>query len=132
MKLSFDFDHTLSRVDVQIYAKNMVDAGHEVWIVTSRPDIYTGELQHIQPDNSDLYMVADFVGIKPQHIHFTCYELKSGFIDGSDFAFHLDDDEVELRFIAESGDSCVPIDVGTGNWREQCYETIEEYENTKN
>ena len=36
MKVSFDFDHTLSRKDVQTFAKELVNEGHEVWIVTSR------------------------------------------------------------------------------------------------
>jgi len=124
MKFSFDYDATLSRVDVQIFAKNLVEKGHEVWIVTSRPDIYTGEMQGSQPDNSDLYEVAAIVGIKPEHIHFTCYELKADFIDGKGFTFHLDDDDIELRYIQDSGDSCIPISVVATNWREQCCKTI--------
>ena len=36
MKVSFDFDGTLSRKDVQKLAKELVSEGHEVWIVTSR------------------------------------------------------------------------------------------------
>ena len=38
MKVSFDFDSTLSRKDVQSFAKELVDRGLEVWIVTSRFD----------------------------------------------------------------------------------------------
>ena len=38
MKVSFDFDGTLSRKDVQEYAKSLVNSGLEVWIVTSRFD----------------------------------------------------------------------------------------------
>jgi len=36
MKVSFDFDGTLSKKDVQKFAKELVEEGHEVWIVTSR------------------------------------------------------------------------------------------------
>ena len=38
MKVSFDFDGTLSRKDVQNFAKSLVNTGYDVWIVTSRFD----------------------------------------------------------------------------------------------
>jgi len=41
-KVSFDFDSTLSRKDVQDFAKKLVSEGYEVWIVTSRFDDETG------------------------------------------------------------------------------------------
>jgi restriction endonuclease Mrr len=35
-KISFDFDSTLDREDVQEFAKELVEKGHDVWITTSR------------------------------------------------------------------------------------------------
>ena len=125
-RVSFDFDATLSRVDVQIFARSLVKQGYEVWIVTSRPDVYVGELQHTQPDNGDLYSVAADVGIKPEHIYFTCYGLKSNFLDGNEFLFHLDDDDIELRYIADNGDDCVPVSVMKYGWEAKCKNVLDE------
>lgn len=131
-KVSFDFDSTLDRVDVQIFAKSLVDKGFEVWIVTSRPDIFVGgDGTRVQPENKDLYDVAKLVGIKPEHIHFTCYELKSTFIEGKGFLFHLDDDDVELRDITIINDPCEPIHVDIPTWETKCKNLIEGYENTE-
>ena len=33
-KVSFDFDSTLDRKDVQRFAKQLIDDGYEVWIKT--------------------------------------------------------------------------------------------------
>jgi hypothetical protein len=35
-KVSFDFDSTLSRDDVQEFASDLIDLGFDVWVVTSR------------------------------------------------------------------------------------------------
>ena len=66
MKLSFDFDGTLSRKDVQKFAKRLVDEGHEVWIVTSRFDDAEGMAQNwnwIPTQNQKLFKVAEELGI---------------------------------------------------------------------
>jgi len=36
MKISFDFDGTLADGKIQDLAKSLVDAGHDVWILTAR------------------------------------------------------------------------------------------------
>ena len=36
MKISFDFDSTLSEAKIQKLAKKFINDGHEVWITTSR------------------------------------------------------------------------------------------------
>jgi len=36
--VTFDFDATLSRPDVQEYAKELIEKGIDVWVVTARYD----------------------------------------------------------------------------------------------
>lgn len=123
-KVSFDFDSTLSRQDVQEYAKSLVDAGHEVWIVTSRYDNTTiaSSNRHLWMIewNDRLFEVADKCGIKRDNIIFTCMISKVEFLRNEGFLFHLDDDDVELEEIAQSSDPCVPIQVFDANWKDTC------------
>lgn len=37
---------------------------------------------------------------------------------------HLDDDEIELELIYESGDSCVGVWVDIDGWKEKCEKLI--------
>lgn len=123
MKVSFDFDSTLSRSDVQKFAKELVNEGLEVWIVTSRFDDETGMSKNwhwIKGQNQRLFDVADECGIKRENIKFTCMESKSLFLEGKGFVFHLDDDDIELMDILELKDVCRPIHVDHFEWRESC------------
>ncbi len=123
MKVSFDFDSTLSRKDVQEFAKQLVDEGHEVWIVTSRFDDESAMSKNwhwIKGQNKRLFDVADECGIKHENIKFTCMESKSIFLKDKGFIFHLDDDDIELMDILESKDSCRPIHVDHFEWKETC------------
>ena len=123
MKVSFDFDSTLSRKDVQDFAKELVNNGHELWIVTSRFDDESAMSKNwhwIKGQNQKLFDVAKECGIKRQNIHFTCMESKSIFLKDKGFVFHLDDDDIELMEILESGDSCRAIHVDHFEWKETC------------
>jgi len=127
MKVSFDFDGTLSRKDVQSFAKKLVDIGLEVWIVTSRcatePALEKG-WYWIERQNQELYDVAESCGIKRENIQFTEHVDKIVFLKDKKFVFHLDDDMDELIYIRESGDKCAPINVGHLSWEEYCTEEI--------
>jgi hypothetical protein len=127
MKVSFDFDHTLSRKDVQTFAKELVSEGHEVWIVTSRfsDEAAKEKKWHwIEGQNQKLFDVAEECGIKKENIQFTCMESKSIFLEGKDFVFHLDDDDIELMDIFESNkfdqSKCFPVHVEHFEWKETC------------
>lgn len=123
MKVSFDFDSTLSRKDVQAFAKELVNEGHEVWIVTSRfsDEAAKEKKWHwIEGQNKKLFDVAEDCGIKKENIQFTCMESKSVFLKDKGFIFHLDDDDIELMEILESKDSCRPIHVDHFEWKETC------------
>ena len=127
MKVSFDFDSTLSRSDVQKFAKELVNEGLEVWIVTSRFDDETGMSKNwhwIKGQNQRLFDVADECGIKRENIKFTCMESKSLFLEGKGFVFHLDDDDIELMDILETKDSCRPIHVDHFEWKETCRDIL--------
>ena len=128
MKVSFDFDSTLSRHEVQQFAKELVQQGHEVWIVTSRisneqskieySDNYT--LDRVYKSNKKLFRIADNVGIPRSNIQFMNFQMKSEFIKDKGFVFHLDDDSDELIAILESGYSCKPINVNHFEWEKDC------------
>jgi hypothetical protein len=130
MKVSFDFDGTLSRKEVQKLAKDLVSEGHEVWIVTSRfSDEVVKTKNLVGGHNQKLFDVAEECGIKKENIHFTCMESKSLFLKGKGFIFHLDDDAIELMDILESNQSteikCFPVNVEHFEWKETCKEILQ-------
>lgn len=123
MKVSFDFDSTLSRKDVQEFAKQLVNEGHEVWIVTSRFDDESAMKKNwhwIVGQNQKVFEIAEYCGIKTEHIKFTCMESKSLFLKDKGFVFHVDDDVIELMDILESRDKCFPVNVDHFEWKETC------------
>jgi hypothetical protein len=120
-KVAFDFDSTLDRESVQKYATELINSGdYEVWIVTSRPEVYTAKgWKNFSPDNDDLFKVADELGISRDHIHFTGYGLKSDFLITKGFVFLLDDDHVELKAVM-SETACVAISALGSAWKHKC------------
>lgn len=123
MKVSFDFDSTLSRRDVQEYAKSLVNNNHDVWIVTSRcatePALAKG-WWWVEKQNQELYDVADSVGIPRDKIVFTEHVDKIIYLKDKEFVFHLDDDVEELIAIMQSCDLCKPINVEHMDWEQDC------------
>jgi hypothetical protein len=126
-KVSFDFDGTLSRTDVQSFAKSLVEDGHDVWIVTSRiatePALKKG-WHWIERQNEELYDVAEKCGIPKDKIVFTEHVDKIVFLKNKGFTFHLDDDEHELMMILESKDYCSPLNVDHFEWEENCKQLL--------
>ena len=107
MKISFDFDGTLSRESVQKYAKELIERGVPCIITTFR------QKEYIPPDsNDDLFAVAEKLDIS--EIRFTEGQDKSSFLE--DVFIHLDDDYNCLREIQRNS-KCIPISVCTGNWQ---------------
>jgi hypothetical protein len=97
--VTFDFDSTLSRQDVQDYAYSLIKKGFDVWVLTSRYDeLHKHKYRH-NPTNDDLYKVTDKVGIPRWKIRFTCMRDKAEYLFGTDVIWHLDDDFVELNKI---------------------------------
>lgn len=129
MKVSFDFDGTLSRSDVQKFAKELVEQGHDVWVVTSRHSDQSAKSKAwwwIIDQNKNLFDVSEKCGIKKEHIHFTNGEDKIIYLKDKGFVFHLDDDLHELMIIMESKDPCRPLNVDHFEWKENCLEILNE------
>ena len=124
MKVSFDFDSTLSRKDVQKFAKELIDKGIDVHIVTSRSSFKQLDEEGY---NDDLYEVADNLQIKKENIHFTQGEDKfKFFMINSDFLWHLDDDYYELKYISKYRRyyKTFPISVVSSNFKHKCYKLL--------
>ncbi len=90
MKISFDFDHTLDRFNIQKFATSLHFAGHEIWIVTKR---FTETIDW----NADLYNVAELCNIPAENIVFTEDNQKYPFL--KNFDIHFDDCEKEIELI---------------------------------
>ena len=129
MRVSFDFDGTLSRPDIQAYAKSLVDLGHEVWIVTSRYSSEAGMEKGwpwIGQQNLTVFSIAEECGILKERIVFTNGAAKIYSIKSQGFAFHLDDDVDELMQISEGQDPCRPINVDHFEWNDRCNKIIKD------
>lgn len=101
MKVSFDFDSTLSRDSVRKLAKQFIAQGYEVHIVTSRFEDSTRwgntSANLAWAGNRDLFRATDHLGIKRENIHFMNMDDKYKFFqENPGFIFHIDDDKEEL------------------------------------
>lgn len=96
MKISFDFDNTLTVTTIQQYAKRLASL-HDVLIITSREDpvIKSGSPTW----NADLFDMANWLGVSYKSIIFTNLEKKYNVLQDSDILFHLDDDSNEIKAI---------------------------------
>ncbi len=102
--ISFDFDDTLSNVEVQKIARGLVKDKYNVIITTSRGG---------EKDNSDLEDVAEALGINS--VKYTNYEDKHIHLKGKGVDIHVDNDRVEL-FLLQQYTNIVPVDVKNKDW----------------
>jgi hypothetical protein len=121
MKVSFDFDDTLTKPRIQKYVKFLISKGVEVYITTSRYEGFNYGYGNVKYDNSDLFLVANKLGIKQENIIFTNFKYKAEFLH-DDFLFHVDDDQYELDRISR----IKAIDVNSKYSIRQCNEILEE------
>lgn len=106
LKISFDFDSTLSLKSVQAIAEVFIGSGHDVWITTSRFE----ELHPSAPFNHDrLFEIAKELGIPKEKIQFTNMVDKYEFLEG--FDIHFDDDELEIELIEENLPTCKGVKI---------------------
>lgn len=110
--ITIDFDSTLSRSVVQSWAKELVQLGFDVWVVTTRRTVYNQrmtlnnsnfkckdvEYTHylLNNCNDKVYEIASEVGIKPAKVLFTDYEWKAVFLHDLNSLVHLDDNTEEF------------------------------------
>ena len=106
MKVSFDFDHTLTNPKYQELAKKFIDLGAEVFIVTTRK--YKNEDGSKLPyDNREVFSMAGRLKIPKDNIVFTNYKDKYSYV--SDFEFHFDDNIHEINLINEHPNKCIGV-----------------------
>lgn len=96
MKISFDFDATLSREGIQRIAKFVIKKGFDTWIVTSR---YNPNNPYNKQTSQDLFKIAENVGISKKNIIFTNQQPKYIYLQENNFLCHLDDDIEEINLI---------------------------------
>jgi len=124
MKVSFDFDGTLSEESVQEYAKQLIDRGVEVWVVTTRWDENHKHKYPVNPTLDDLWEVVDRLGIPRWRVRFTCMQWKATYLDGTHFVWHLDDNYQEA-YQARQIECNVPIvSVDVDNLEDFCEQLI--------
>lgn len=132
MKVSFDFDGTLEFSNVQEYASELIKRGIEVWVVTTRWD---ENHKHKYPKNAtldDLWEVVDRLGIPRHRVRFTCMEWKATYLKGTNFVWHLDDNDEEFSIAKRTEGCAVPmIDVVSNTWKQKCERLLKAKEETK-
>ena len=127
MKVSFDFDGTLEFQDTQDYAAELVAKGVEVWVVTTR---YDENHKHKYPMNAtldDLWEVVDRLGIPRHRVRFTCMEWKYTYLNGTTFAWHLDDNPEEFSKAKAHGCSVPMVSVDANGWMIKCDRLLESW-----
>jgi len=105
MKVSFDFDHTLTNPKYFEIAKKFVALKADVYITTSRFSDSLGK--KLPYDNREVFKVAKELGIPSQKVRFTNGQDKYLFL--KDFDMHFDDDEHETTLINEHPSICLGI-----------------------
>jgi len=123
-KVSFDFDHTLSNLEMQHFAYNLINLGIEVWVCTARCS--NEDKLYDNWGNEDLYTVTDKLKIPRNRIIFCNYEEKRPFLEAEGFEWHLDDDYLVINSLR---DSFVPgIHCLKNGWLEKCIKILNIYE----
>lgn len=122
-KVSFDYDSTLSRKDIQDYAQSLIRRGFEVWICTSRYEDCKDYLWRKNEDDchKDLNKVALELNIPRERIIFTNMQDKWEKMQeiGFEPLFHLDDDFVELNGINRNLKTVKAISCIGGGWKKK-------------
>jgi len=115
MKISFDFDGTLSNIKCQNIAYKLKSMGHEICITTSRS---------IKPEfsiifyNADLYDIAKKLQIKD--IVFTEGQNKIDFLKNNNVDIHIDDDRFEIDLLKDYG--IIGILVNSSFWIKKIFD----------
>jgi len=96
MRISFDFDSTLSELSMQNLCKILKLAGADIFIITARCHCAVS-------DNRDLFNLAIELNILRENIYFTCEEYKYKKIKQLQIDLHFDDMEDEVLEINQNG-----------------------------
>jgi hypothetical protein len=127
-KVSFDFDSTLSRTDVQDYVRSLIKRGFEIWVCTSRFEDckdYTWR-KWDKSCHHDLLKVTSELNIPKERIIFTNMQYKwFKMIElGFNPIFHLDDDFVEINGIQRNLKAVAAVSCIGGGWKQKLEKII--------
>jgi hypothetical protein len=86
MKISFDYDDTLTTAKGQEMALNELKKGNEVLILTARQE----------SDSASVYAMAEKLGIKKANVHFTNGQDKWKFIIRYHIDRHIDNNQEQI------------------------------------
>jgi uncharacterized protein YajQ (UPF0234 family) len=100
LKISFDYDCTLSEPFIQKIAEVFIKSGCDVWVLTSRKDdtiIENGKIIGHSGFNMDLRRTIERLGIPFEKVIFTDGDYKHRYFFENEFDIHFDDafDEIE-------------------------------------
>lgn len=131
MKVSFDFDDTLDMPIMQEYAKELINKGIDVHIVTTRYEDVTNYSEYFaypktyKHQHRELFRVASLLTIPEENIHFTNMDWKyTYFKDNSDFIWHLDDNPKECDLL-DRHTSIIGICHDDSTWKMKCEKLLE-------
>lgn len=105
MKISFDFDGVFEHKHVRIFAQELLNAGHDIWILTTRYDrrAYWLNQNYFEIHRTNCYheviKIALETGIPIKNVLFTNYEWKADFLKNKGLVFdiHIDDNPQEVN-----------------------------------
>ena len=124
IKISFDFDDTLSLEKIQNIVRKLNKNEIDIFILTSR----FGNMQRMKyknlKSNEDIYLLASDLGIPPHRISFTNQSPKWMVLNESGIQIHIDDDEREIHNIKYHG-IVKPFSVHDENLEENLFSYIE-------
>ncbi len=114
LKISFDFDKTLSTSNVQALAKLLIAAGADVWVLTARHDDFirfNGKIIGHSNWNDDVRNVMKAVGIPEDKVIYTSGAFKAKTYQENEFDMHFDDDWNEVDEINKIGGNAFLVDM---------------------
>lgn len=115
VKISFDYDSTLSEVHVRELARFLIAGGVDVWVLTSRKDdfIYdeNGKIIGRSDYNKDIRKTMQSIGIPENNVIYTGGSFKAALYKKHGFDMHFDDDWNEVEEINKEGGKAFLVDM---------------------
>jgi hypothetical protein len=103
MRISFDFDSTLSEERTQALARKLQTMGAELWIISSRVD------EDRWGWNTPVLAVAERLNIPRSRIVYTEGSTKWEHCKENQIDIHFDDDQVEIELLEEHCPECTGV-----------------------
>ena len=134
MKITVDFDKTLTRKDVQEFIKYLKSLGVEVHVLTYRYDsahyyLY-GDLYPETVNNHDLWDICESLDLH-RNVIFTNCKPKSEYLNSvGNILLHIDDDKRVMNDLIQNSKT-LPIQVRSSSYKKKVLKLINKYENKR-